>query len=179
MCAIAQVFLTSATWSSPSKCSFRLANEIRLNVFSFRGKTATEFLEWLTPSSLSALKPYASTLTVLLNDKGGIIDDTIVTKHAGDAFYVVTNAGRREEDLAWFKERLAEWNSSERGKNGPVEHEVLEGWGLLALQGNQKLSFDAQPLTVPFRTPGGIVLAKPDIVRSQTTHLWYICLCSH
>jgi aminomethyltransferase len=102
---------------------------------SFRGATATQFLEWLTPSSLSTLAPYSSTLSVLLNEHGGIIDDTVITKHASDAFYVVTNAGRRAEDLAWFKARLTEWNVSERAKDGPVEHEVLDGWGLLALQG--------------------------------------------
>ncbi|KAF4610782.1 hypothetical protein D9613_007251 [Agrocybe pediades] len=103
---------------------------------NFRGKTATQFLEWLTPSSLSSLKPYGSTLSVLLNENGGIIDDTIITKHASDAFYVVTNAGRRDADLAWFSQKLKEWNDSERGREGPVEHEVLENWGLLALQGN-------------------------------------------
>ncbi|PPR05233.1 hypothetical protein CVT24_010339 [Panaeolus cyanescens] len=108
---------------------------------NFRGKTATQFLEWLTPSSLSALKPYSSTLTVLLNEEGGIIDDTIVTKHAQDAFYVVTNAGRRDRDLAWFKEKLDEWNASEKGKEGPVEHEILEDWGLVALQGPQAASY--------------------------------------
>ncbi|KAI9430506.1 aminomethyltransferase [Lactarius psammicola] len=102
---------------------------------NFRGATATEFLEWLTPSSLSTLVPYTSTLSVLLNKQGGIIDDMMITKYASDAFYVVTNAARRKEDLAWFEARLAEWNTSERSKDGPVEHEVLEGWGLLALQG--------------------------------------------
>ena len=75
-------------------------------------------------------------MSVLLNEAGGIIDDTVITKHSQDAFYVVTNAGRRERDLAWFKEKLAEWNAGEVAKKeGPVEHEVLEGWGLLALQG--------------------------------------------
>lgn len=72
---------------------------------------------------------------MFLNERGGIIDDTVITKHASDAFYVVTNAGRRAEDLAWFAARLAEWNDSERAKDGPVEHELLDGWGLLALQG--------------------------------------------
>ncbi|KAF8194692.1 hypothetical protein BJ912DRAFT_959109 [Pholiota molesta] len=121
---------------------------------NFRGKTATEFLEWLTPSSLASLKPYSSTLSVLLNENGGIIDDTIVTKHASDAFYVVTNAGRRDRDLEWFKHKVQEWNSSEKGKDGPVEHEVLEDWGLVALQGPQAAaylqgltSFDLKQLT--------------------------------
>ncbi len=74
-------------------------------------------------------------MSVLLNETGGIIDDTVITKHAPDAFYVVTNAGRRERDLAWFKQKLEEWNAGEKGKEGPVEIEVLEDWGLLALQG--------------------------------------------
>lgn len=104
--------------------------------YSFRGKTATEFLEWLTPSSLSLLTPYSSTLSVILNENGGIIDDTVITKHAADAFYVVTNASRRDRDLTWFKQKLEEWNVSEKAQNGRVEMEVLENWGLLALQGS-------------------------------------------
>ncbi|THH16851.1 hypothetical protein EW146_g3852 [Bondarzewia mesenterica] len=121
---------------------------------NFRGATATAFLEWLTPSSLTSLSSYSSTLSVLLNEKGGIIDDTIITKHAEDAYYVVTNAGRRERDLAWFKQKLEEWNASERAAGGKVEHEVLEKWGLLALQGPHAAeylqgltSFDLQGLT--------------------------------
>jgi len=91
---------------------------------------------------------------VLLNENGGIIDDTIITKHAADAFYVVTNAGRRDRDLAHFKEKLAEWNASEKGQKGPVEMEVLENWGLVALQGPEAAgylqsltSFDLKQLT--------------------------------
>lgn len=140
MCDRVQGSSTSGTWYSPSRrCRLSLFVPSRLNkpktLSSFRGPTATQFLEWLTPSSLSTLVPYTSTLSVLLNEHGGIIDDTVITKHASDAFYVVTNAGRRTEDLAWFEARLTEWNSSDRAKDGPVEHEVLDGWGLLALQG--------------------------------------------
>ncbi|KAF8739530.1 hypothetical protein AX14_009300 [Amanita brunnescens Koide BX004] len=110
---------------------------------TFRGPTATTFLEHLTPSSLSALPAYSSSLSVLLNPQGGIIDDTIITKHSAEAFYVVTNAGRREEDLAWITSQLKEWNSpgGPGGQNGPVEMEVMEGWGLIALQGPQAASY--------------------------------------
>lgn len=109
---------------------------------SFRGPTATAFLEHLTPSSLSSLASYTSTLSVLLNPQGGIIDDLIITKHAPDAYYVVTNAGRRDRDLAWFASQLAHWNQSDIAKKlGPVEHEVLDGWGLLALQGPEAAQY--------------------------------------
>ncbi|KAH7890157.1 glycine cleavage system T protein [Phlebopus sp. FC_14] len=121
---------------------------------NFRGPTATAFLEWLTPSSLTPLSPYTSTLSVILNEKGGIIDDTVITKHSDDAYYVVTNAGRRDRDLAWFSEKLQEWNASERAKDEKVQHEVLDDWGLLALQGpgaaqylQSLTSFDLHGLT--------------------------------
>ncbi|EIN06332.1 glycine cleavage system T protein [Punctularia strigosozonata HHB-11173 SS5] len=122
---------------------------------NFRGGSTTAFLEHLTPSSLGPLQAYSSTLSVLLNERGGIIDDTILTKHADDAFYVVTNAGRRERDLTWFATQLEEWNAGAVAKEkGRVEMEVLEGWGLLALQGpkaasylQQLTSFDLRNLT--------------------------------
>ena len=121
----------------------------------FRGPTSAAFLEWLTPSCLTSLSPYSSTLSVLLNEKGGIIDDTIITKHSEDAFYVVTNAGRRDRDLAWFAEKINEWNADgSRSEKGKVEVEVLDGWGLLALQGPEAAkylqtltSFDLRSLT--------------------------------
>ena len=89
---------------------------------------------------MKSLSHYHSTLSVLLNEHGGIIDDTVITKHAENAFYVVTNAGRRDKDLAWFRQKLEEWNSSECAKDGTVQHEVLEDWGLVALQGSSTLS---------------------------------------
>ena len=59
----------------------------------------------------------------------------MVTKQScGDAYYVVTNAGRIKEDKAWIHEKLKEWNDKQ--KNGDkVNWETLDGWGLLALQG--------------------------------------------
>ena len=98
----------------------------------FSGPGALGFLQRLTPSSLSSLEPFSSTLSVLVNDAGGILDDTVVTRHEAERFYVVTNAGRRTEDLDWIKKQLEAW----RAKGGAsVEHEILHDHGLLALQG--------------------------------------------
>lgn len=72
---------------------------------------------------------------MLLNEQGGIIDDLVITKHAQDSFFVVTNAGRRDRDIPWIQGKLEEWNSSGRSSAGAVEMEILDGWGLLALQG--------------------------------------------
>ena len=93
----------------------------------FKGPKAAAFLERLTPSDLQGLAPFRSTLSVLLNEEGGILDDLMITKLADDEFYVVTNAGRRQEDISWFKQ----WLSSSNG----VTHEILDSHGLIALQG--------------------------------------------
>ncbi|EPS42861.1 hypothetical protein H072_3140 [Dactylellina haptotyla CBS 200.50] len=99
----------------------------------FTGPTVTAFLESITPSDLAGLNPFSSTLSVLLLPTGGIIDDTIITKHADDAFYVVTNAGCRDKDLAFFGEKVKAWNAKV-GEGNQVRHDVIDR-GLVALQG--------------------------------------------
>ncbi|KAK6353807.1 Aminomethyltransferase, mitochondrial [Orbilia blumenaviensis] len=99
----------------------------------FTGPTAAAFLESITPADLQSLDPFSSTLSVLLLPTGGIVDDTIITKHDANAFYVVTNAGCRDKDLAFFAEKLKEWNA-QVGESEQVRHDVLAR-GLVALQG--------------------------------------------
>lgn len=100
----------------------------------FTGPSVTSFLESLTPSDLSSLSPYASTLSVLLNPEGGIVDDTIITKHSDTAFYVVTNAGCRAKDLEYITTHLETWNGK-LGEGEKVRHVVMDKHGLIALQG--------------------------------------------
>ena len=102
----------------------------------FKGATAAAFLQHITPATLGAdkMKPFTSTLSVLLSPEGGILDDLIITKHGEDEFYVVTNAGRRDEDLEYIAKQLDAFNK-ENVSNGYTEHEVMDHQGLLALQG--------------------------------------------
>jgi len=69
------------------------------------GKDAGEYLESLTTCDLKNLSRGAATLTVFTNDKGGILDDLIITKDDEDKYFVVSNAGRREEDSRLLLER--------------------------------------------------------------------------
>lgn len=92
----------------------------------YTGKNAAELLQKITPIDLSQLAPNSSSLSVLLNLEGGIIDDTIITKHGDESYYMVTNAGCRDKDLAFIKSELANFDN--------VDHETFEGT-LLAVQG--------------------------------------------
>lgn len=94
----------------------------------FEGPDAVAFLQKITPIDLSQLDPFTSSLSVLLNNDGGIIDDTIITKHGEDKFYMVTNAGCRDKDLAFIAEELKAFPGA--------NHTTFEGT-LLAVQGPQ------------------------------------------
>jgi aminomethyltransferase len=99
----------------------------------FSGTGSNAFLERVTPASIAGLDTNRNTLSTLLWPvTGGIVDDTIITRLGPERFYVVTNAGCREKDLKYFEEQLEEFKKEGGGK---VEWEVLEGWGLIALQG--------------------------------------------
>ena len=101
--------------------------------YHFTGPGATAFLEKITPADLQALPPHQSTLSALLHPKtGGIVDDTIITRLDKDEFYVVTNAGCREKDAAFFTANLDAWNNANQPRVDKIE---LKNQGLVALQG--------------------------------------------
>ena len=47
---------------------------------SIRGKDAIAFTESIVVGDIKSLKPGTGTLSVVTNENGGIIDDTVVTK---------------------------------------------------------------------------------------------------
>jgi aminomethyltransferase len=98
---------------------------------TLKGKDAIDFLEGLIVGDIKALQDGTGTLSVFTNDKGGIIDDTVVTKVNGNEVYLVVNAGCREKDLAHLNKHLAAY----KAKGGDVTMEVHDDRSLLALQG--------------------------------------------
>ncbi|KAI9800343.1 MAG: hypothetical protein M1825_004113 [Sarcosagium campestre] len=101
------------------------------------GPGATALLRRLTPSSITTLPLHQSTLSVLLHPAtGGIVDDTVIARLGPETFYVVTNAANREKDIAYLREHISALTTSSPGPNvGAIHWEVMEDWGLLALQG--------------------------------------------
>jgi aminomethyltransferase len=69
------------------------------------GRYAGEFLESLTTADLQGLARGGAALTVFTNKDGGILDDLIVTKDEEDRFFVVSNAGRRNDDMELMSRR--------------------------------------------------------------------------
>lgn len=80
---------------------------------------------------VQGLKDNHGTLSVFVNESGGIIDDFIVSKTSSGFLYVVSNAGCRDKDLALLNSNLA----LAKNKGMDVDIEVLDGRGLIAIQG--------------------------------------------
>ena len=98
-------------------------------------------MESLTVADVNGLATNQGSLSVFTLPNGGIVDDLIVTK-ADDHLYVVSNAGRREQDIPLMLSKEAEMKAE--GKD--VALELLDDRGLLALQGPSMMKC-LQPLT--------------------------------
>jgi aminomethyltransferase len=81
---------------------------------------AAPALEKLVPGDIAGLAPMRQRYTLLLDEKGGILDDLMVT-NAGDHLFMVVNASRKAADFAHLRKSL--------------DVEPLEDRALLALQG--------------------------------------------
>lgn len=113
----------------------------------FSGPGATAFLQTVAPIGLAAVETHGSSLSCLLHrSTGGIVDDCIITRLGPELFYVVTNAGCREKDLAYLREELDVFRQNGGAK---VEWGVLDGWGLVALQGPKSEEVVAAVLEKP------------------------------
>jgi aminomethyltransferase len=80
---------------------------------------------------IAGLAPGCSTLSVITNEKGGIIDDTIITNLTNDVTGMVLNAGCADKDLAHLYGHLDE----AKAKGMDVSLEEIGDHELLALQG--------------------------------------------
>ncbi|XP_076131901.1 aminomethyltransferase, mitochondrial [Alosa pseudoharengus] len=94
------------------------------------GKDRVKFMESLIVADVAELKDNQGSLSLFTNEKGGIMDDLIVTKTDQGYLYVVSNAGCADKDSAHMKARLQEFKAA----GHDVDLEFLEE-SLIALQG--------------------------------------------
>ncbi|BBN59276.1 glycine cleavage system aminomethyltransferase GcvT [Hydrogenovibrio marinus] len=107
-----------------------------------KGEKAAQALEALVPVDIIDLSLLKQRYALFTNDKGGVLDDLMVTC-VEDGLFLVVNAACKEQDIAHLKANL----------DGSVEVEVLDDKALLALQGPEaknvmaKLAPESQSMT--------------------------------
>jgi len=106
------------------------------------GADAQEFLEKVTPANIVQLKIGQARLTQFTNEKGGILDDLMITKKGEKDghfdFYVVINAACVESDMNHMLNQLSQLKCDRTGKSfkeSDVSIKLVQGRSLIALQG--------------------------------------------
>jgi aminomethyltransferase len=91
-----------------------------------RGDGAAACLDSLLTNHTAALGTGRAHYSLLLNERGGVIDDLYVYRTGPAGFLLVVNAAKAAEDVAWIGERLA---------GGAVFEDVRDHCAALAVQG--------------------------------------------
>jgi len=108
--------------------------------FELSGKGADAYLDHLTPGPLQKLQKGSAQYSMLLNHKGGIIDDIYIYKKGVNRFSIIVNAANREGDFKWMTSCLP--------PQGPSLQDVSAETGLIALQGPK--SWEVLQRIIPF-----------------------------
>eukprot|EP00587_Corethron_hystrix_P004747 CAMPEP_0113330730 /NCGR_PEP_ID=MMETSP0010_2-20120614/21900_1 /TAXON_ID=216773 ORGANISM="Corethron hystrix, Strain 308" /NCGR_SAMPLE_ID=MMETSP0010_2 /ASSEMBLY_ACC=CAM_ASM_000155 /LENGTH=413 /DNA_ID=CAMNT_0000193527 /DNA_START=112 /DNA_END=1354 /DNA_ORIENTATION=+ /assembly_acc=CAM_ASM_000155 len=94
----------------------------------WHGADRTKFIEKMVVGDIEGLTPGNGLLSLVTNENGGILDDTVITKYE-DYVYMVVNGATKHGDMAHFNKYLDDFD-------GDVTMEYLEdSMQLLALQG--------------------------------------------
>lgn len=91
-----------------------------------KGDGVAAALEKLMPIDLDTLALFKQTYGIFTNEQGGILDDLIITRWGDDEFFLVVNAGCKQQDIAHLQQQLSGFDI-----------EVMDQHALLALQGPQ------------------------------------------
>ncbi|HEU0021619.1 MAG TPA: glycine cleavage system aminomethyltransferase GcvT [Dehalococcoidia bacterium] len=94
------------------------------------GRRAADFLDWVLTGSASTLQIGRARYCMICNEAGGVIDDTIFYRLAGDRFLLVPNAGNRIEVVDWFQRWI-----DDRFTGGCNIDDQTRETGLIAVQG--------------------------------------------
>jgi len=121
----------------------------------FWGDDREKFLQGLICGSVKALKQDQTRYSLFMNDQGGVIDDTVVTRRK-DHMFVVINAGRLDVDIPYLQGQIA--NS---GMN--VEMEIIKDHDLLAFQGPKAVTLLQKHTDYDLSKLGFFYVANMDI----------------
>jgi len=111
--------------------------------FLITGNDALKFLQRLIPQDLSKLEEEKAVYSMLVNEKGGIIDDLIIYRLSGEGceykFLLIVNASRIENDLNRLLHKKNDYKIEINNKSdefsmiaiqGPASSEIVDSLGL-------------------------------------------------
>lgn len=98
-----------------------------MGVIHIKGPDSEAFINLISVNLISGKPINSATYTILCNENGGSVDDTLIYKLQKDHFFIVANASNRQKDLEHIKKYAKNYNVN-------IE-ESYQNDGILALQG--------------------------------------------
>jgi aminomethyltransferase len=99
---------------------------------TIKGNDASAFVDYVFTADVSMIKQGEIAYSLILNEKGGIIDDVTVFKFSEDEYMAVVNAANTQKDYAWIHYMQTEFQK--KGKDVSAEN-ISDEVGLLSVQG--------------------------------------------
>lgn len=92
-----------------------------------RGPQATQYVNYIFTGDVEPLEPGKVVYGMMLNERGGTVDDLLVYKRSADEYLLVINAANIDKDVAWIMSHAQAFNV----------HAVncSDRWAEIALQG--------------------------------------------
>jgi aminomethyltransferase len=78
--------------------------------FSIKGVDSSKFLNFVLPSNAKKVMENRAFYSTILNEKGGIVDDTVTNKLSDSEYLMVVNAGNREKDWTWLRDHSSHFS---------------------------------------------------------------------
>ncbi|MBR5250459.1 MAG: glycine cleavage system aminomethyltransferase GcvT [Clostridia bacterium] len=94
--------------------------------FEIKGQGATEAIQMLITNDISDMQDGQVRYTMMLNEKGGQVDDLLVYRFNENHYYLVVNAGNCEKDAKWVEEHLLP-NATFKNLSDTVGQVALQG----------------------------------------------------
>ncbi|HEX9147424.1 MAG TPA: glycine cleavage system protein T, partial [Candidatus Binatia bacterium] len=69
-----------------------------------RGPDAEDFCQRISANDITRMKVSQAQYNLLLNDRGGVVDDVIFHRMAADRFMICVNAANSGKDFRWIQE---------------------------------------------------------------------------
>jgi aminomethyltransferase len=102
------------------------------------GGAAAEFLNHVLTNDIRKLAPGQGQYTLMCNERGGVIDDLYAYQLSEGVYFLIINASRIPDDVAWLQARAAEFK--QRGKDLSLT-DASHNYAAVAVQGPRLKDF--------------------------------------
>ncbi len=96
-----------------------------MGIIDVEGTQSLQYLQYLTVNDVSRLEPFQSQYTMMLDEKGRVLDDMIITR-LGARYRLVVNCSNKDKIIAWMQLHK---------NNFSVHLTIHDDLNILALQG--------------------------------------------